>query len=161
MSEQEGHTEVSPEKAVLLSELSRYYDSILWNVTSIWVVVIGGLLMYCVEHFDSWLAVLGLLFTMCPMFFARTFRELRKRIHRELPRDLAELHVSPHASPLKIQQWDVFCLIFLVLAASWARLLLINCWELRWWWFALTLFVGLVICWLWKVSRSDTRLDTS
>ncbi len=122
MSEQEGHTEDSLAMAVLLSELSRYYDSTLWNVTSIWVVLIGGLLVYCVEHFDSWLAVLGLFFTAYPIFFARSLRKLRKRIHCQLPQWLAELHVSR----TKIRQWDAFCFIFLVLAVSWGHLLLIN-----------------------------------
>jgi hypothetical protein len=156
VSEQEEHTGFSPEMLVLLSELSRHYDSTLWNVTSIWVAALGGLLVYCIENFDTWLTVLGLLFTVCPMFFATSFRELRQRVHRQLPRELAELHVSR----ARIRQWDVFCLIFLVLAVSWARLLLINSWELRWSWVALTLIAVLVICWLWKVSRDATRLDT-
>ena len=91
-----------------------------------------------------------------PDVFCYGFRELRQRVHRQLSPELADLH----ASKAKIRQWDAFWLIFLVLTVSWARLLLTNSGELRRLWLALTVLVGLVICWLWQISRGATRLET-
>jgi hypothetical protein len=155
MAEQEEDTWGSGERQALLSELSRHYDSTLWHVTSIWAAAIGGLLVFCIQDFDPWLATLGLFFTAFPMFFAKRFRELRYRVHRRLLPELAALHVSG----AKVRQWDAFGLIFLLLALSWTRLLISKSGKLSILWIVLTLIVVLMIYSQWKSSRNATRLD--
>jgi hypothetical protein len=48
-TEQDKLIGADPDMAVLLSELSRYYDTTLWHVTSIWAAALGGLLVFSVQ----------------------------------------------------------------------------------------------------------------
>src|SRR5215211_9024308 len=87
-----------------LSELSRHYDTLFWTVTSLWAAAIGGLLIYCLDHFDARLAVLGIILTDIAMYFAASFRALRRRIHDRMSSELRELHIGH----FPIRQWHLF-----------------------------------------------------
>jgi hypothetical protein len=78
-----------------LSELSRHYDSVLWAVTGIWTAVIGGLFLYVKGDFDLWLALFGILLTVFRMFFAESFRKMRRHVHARMTVEVRALHESP------------------------------------------------------------------
>jgi len=106
-----------------LSELSQHYDSMLWTVTSLWAAAIGGLLVYCTQHFDRWLALLGLFLTVCAMFFAASFRRLRRRVHDRM----SHRNRALFESACLFRQWNVFLVLFLILTVSWVRLFVLEC----------------------------------
>jgi hypothetical protein len=98
-----------------LSELSRHYDTLLWAVTSLWAAAIGGLLTYCWQNFDWRLGVFGIVLTVFAMYFAASFRVLRRRVHGRMTAEVRELHEAG----FPIRQWDLFALVFLGLLILW------------------------------------------
>jgi hypothetical protein len=132
-----------------LSELSRHYDSMLWTVTSLWAAAIGGLLVYCTQHFDWWLALLGLILTVCAMFFAASFRRLRSRVHDRMSTRNRALFES---DPL-FRQWNVFLVLFLVLTVSWVRLFVLECGRLSEVWIVVGVLATAWITLIWCLGR--------
>ena len=106
-----------------LAELSRHYDTMLWTVTSLWAAAVGGLLVYSGEHFDPWLAVFGLVLTVCAMYFAYSFRKYRRKVHERMPESFQRLVVFQGRG---FRQWDVFLLIFIALVFLWGKVLVQN-----------------------------------
>jgi len=132
-------------KRVDLSELSRHYDTTMWVVTGLWAAGVGGLLLYVTEHFDLWLALFGLLLTVGGMYFARSFRVLRRRVHKQMTTEVRNLHVSSSG----FRQWDAFLVLSSALLALWTRLMVEHspsCWPL---WIVIGLVAAVVILWLW------------
>jgi hypothetical protein len=117
-----------------LSELSLHYDTLLWTVTSLWAAAIGGLLVYCWEDqkFSARLAVLGIALTDLAMYFAFSFRVLRRRVYdrmKELKMTDHNLYVS--GFPRWLRQWDMFAYVFLALLVLWTWRLIEqrpDCW---------------------------------
>lgn len=138
-----------------LAELSRHYDSLLWTVTSLWGAAVGGLLLYSSRDFDTWLAVFGSALSVCAMYFAYTFRRLRRRVHEAMPDALRALHEARG----RFLQWDAFGLIFLGLVVLWVRLLIKNeraLWQL---WLVLAVVAGACVGALWRAERGARRSD--
>ncbi len=139
-----------------LAELSRHYDTMLWSVTSLWAAAIGGLLVYCHEHFDPWLAAFGLILTVCAMYFAYSFRSSRRRLHDCMGPNLRKLYVG---SP-GLRQWDILALLFFALICLWAKLLLQNACPLWPFWLLLTLAAAVLVFRLWQKERRTPELDS-
>lgn len=128
-----------------LSELSQHYDSMLWTVTSLWSVAIGGLLVYLNTNFDPWLAVFGIGLTVCAMEFAASFRRLRRRVHDQMSDDFRRLCISHD----HFRQWHVFLIVFCSLLVLWTRLLIVKRPD----WLCVWISIGVVAfgltCWRW------------
>jgi len=138
-----------------LGELSRHYDSMLWTVTSLWAAAVGGLLLYSGEHFDAWVALFGLGLTVSAMYFAYSFRLLRRRVHNAMAPELRQLFL--HGPGLR--QWDVFTLVFLGLVILWGRLLIQN--SRRWWpvWLLAAVLAAAVVGAMWGRERWAPKAD--
>jgi hypothetical protein len=134
---------------VALSELSRHYDTTLWAVTGFWAAAIGGLLLYVREHFDLWLAVFGVLLTVGGMYFAKSFRALRRQVHKRMSAEVRILHVSS----LGFRQWDAFLVLFLALVGLWTRILLEHSSADSPFWIALGLVAAVAVLWFWWSER--------
>ena len=138
-----------------LAELSRHYDSMLWTVTSLWAAAVGGLLVYSVDRFDPWLGAFGLFLTLCAMFFAFSFRRLRRRVHQAMPENIRRLVVQGSG----LRQWDVLSAVFVLLVGFWARLFVQKSggfcapWSLLW------LVAGVIVIVMWKSERWPGRPD--
>ena len=132
-----------------LAEWSRHYDSMLWTVTSLWAAAVGGVLLYSVEHFDPWVAAFGLALTVCAMFFAYSFRKLRRRVHADMPDKIRGLVIKGRG----LRQWDMFLLIFMGLVFLWGRLLIRESCGLWPFWLVLTLIAGGLIVSMWARER--------
>jgi hypothetical protein len=121
----------------------------LWAFTGLWAAAVGGLLLYVKEHFDPWFAVFGVLLTVGGMYFAKSFRAMRRQVHGRMTTDVQALHVSS----LGFKQWGAFLVLFLALLAFWIRLLLENSSSCSPGWGALGLVAAVVILWLWCSER--------
>jgi threonine/homoserine efflux transporter RhtA len=135
---------------VALSELSRHYDTTLWAVTGLWAAAIGGLFLYVRDHFDLWLAVFGVLLTVGGMYFAKSFRALRRQVHERMSTEVRLLHVSS----LGFRQWDMFLVLFLALVGLWTRLLLKHSSSCSLLWIALGLVAAVTLLWFWWSERA-------
>ena len=135
-----------------LSELSRHYDSMLWTVTSLWAAAIGGLLVYCTQHFDRWLALLGLILTVCAMFFAASFRRLRRRVHDRMS-EMKYRNRALFESDRLFRQWNVFLVLFLILTVSWVRLFVLECGRLSELWIIVGVIATAFIALFWYLGR--------
>jgi hypothetical protein len=120
-----------------LHQWSRHYDTLLWNVTTIFAAAIGGLLVYCYSNFNDIISLVGLIITPLPIYFAASFRELRKKINQHLNEaDRKILHENR-----ELKQWLLYVFIFLLFEFLWLWLLLSKATKLWWLW----LFVGCTI----------------
>lgn len=131
------------------AQLSRHYDSMLWIVSSIWATAIGGLLVYCNEHADVWLDIVGLILTPIAMFFAYDFRRLRRRIHKNMDKSVERLYVS--GAPFT--QWDALAIVFLSLTVLWTRQLIRDFAIYTPTWIILTVIVTALIGLMWGLER--------
>jgi len=142
----------SDNDANILMEMSRHYDSMLWTVTSLWAAAVGGLLVYSAENFDPWLAVFGLILTVCAMYFAYSFRVYRRRVHEKLPEELRKIVLSG----TRVRQWDVFVLVFLGLTALWTRMLVQKAENYCFLWLFLAVVATALIGRMWLLERRKT-----
>jgi len=95
-------------------------------MSALMIGAVGALLVYCAEHFDTWLCLVGIILTVLCAFFVASFRALRRGIHSHLEPDLVRLLRGPRA----LKQWVAFLVFEFVLLVSWVRLL--WCHEPTW-----------------------------
>jgi heme/copper-type cytochrome/quinol oxidase subunit 1 len=117
-----------------LIELSLHYDTMLWTVTAIFTAAIGGLLVYCTQKFNFWIACIGFFLTLITVYFAGSFRHLRRRIHAKLE-EQKEGDVEYLYTKGLLRQWPAFQTIFTVLIISWLVLLCINEPNYQFYWY--------------------------
>lgn len=144
-----------------LGTWSRHFDTLLWQVTTMFAAAIGGLLAYSYSKFDQGVAIFGLLITPIPVYFAASFREVRFNIHQKLPQEVHEaiyMTARPNGSRgRKLHQWEVYVLLMVGLAALWARLLINNA-QTSWWYWAslgLSAVVFAMIFWFYRLGNVD------
>lgn len=125
-------------------EWSRHYDSTQWVVTGILTAAVGGLLIYCYQRFDPILALVGVVFTLMTVFYAASFRSLRRRLHATLPNE----DVALLRSRRSLRQWPVHVAVFLALLWLWVTLLVSNLRAYWWVWGAIGVAgTGLMVRW--------------
>jgi len=101
---------------------TRHFDSMLWQVTSIFATAIGALIAYSYSHYDMAITLAGLVFTIIPVYFGASFRELRRRVNKFLDPELK----SALGEGRSLHQWKLFVLIFIVFQCLWVFLLIRN-----------------------------------
>jgi len=101
---------------------TRHFDTILWQVTSIFAAAIGALIAYSYSNFDVAISLAGLFFTILPVYFGASFRELRKRVSPKLDPDLRKALKEGR----QLYQWQVFVSIFIIFECLWGGLLVKN-----------------------------------
>jgi len=127
-------------------EWSRHYDSIQWTVTAILIATAGALLVQCTTSFDLLLAMVGTGLTLASVFFASSFRALRRRLN-----DFLDVHAAGDAAYLRsrapFKQWPVHLVLHAGILAAWLRLLLKNCPEYRcgWWSLFVLGLMGMIV----------------
>lgn len=141
-----------------LEAWGRHYDTLLWTVTTIMAVAIGGLLVYvhnknynCVR-FDVWLAIAGYFLTIVAVYFATSFREARHNVEKHYDEDVKEV-----LKVRKLLQWDAYLLIFTILGGLWIKLLIENYSELLWLWLIIAGFGLGSIIYCWVKGRGKNR----
>ena len=107
----------------------RHYDTILWTITTIFAVAIGGLFSYVNSNPDFWLSIFGLILTGITIYLATSFRQLRHGYKKK-------------KSPSHLSQWPVYILIFWGLGLLWIRLLA-NCFTESFW----CIFIVITVLW--------------
>jgi len=85
------------------------------------------------EKLDPWLCVAGILLTVATVFFAASFRSLRRRVHEDFSKEELEF-VRP--TPL-FRQWWVHVSIFIGILVLWLRLLDRQYQDASPWWILL------------------------
>lgn len=125
---------------------TRHFDTLLWSVTSIFATAIGALIAYSYSNFDIAISIAGLFFTILPVYFGASFRELRKRVNKYLNPELkAAIRYGR-----SLYQWPLFVSIFVVFQALWVLLLLKN--ESTLWWIWITLGITALSATLWLAN---------
>jgi flagellar biosynthesis protein FlhB len=118
---------------------SRHYDSLLWNVTTLFAAAIGGLLVYTYSTFHIGVAIVGLIITCLPVYFAASFREASYKINQHLPAEERKIIFEDR----KLKQWSPYVLVFVLLETLWVWLLLAN--MLAYWWLWLLLGISAIV----------------
>lgn len=130
----------------------RHYDTLLWTVTTIMGVAIGGLLVYLHNNFDLWLAVSGLILTILAIYFAASFRELRHEIECHYGnKKVLEARVNR-----KFHQWWAYVLIFIIIELLWIKLLVDNSPAFLLLWILMGIG-GLVLIFYFSYERNDNK----
>ena len=101
---------------------AKHYDTLLWTVTTIFLVADGTLLVYCSEskNFRTSLALGGILFNLVTVYLVASMRELRHLVKSTIDKD------KDLSSRRKLGQWWPFIFIFVLIALGWTLLLLEN-----------------------------------
>lgn len=112
------------------SEWSRHYDQIQWTVTTILTGSVSGLVAYSytvkVGDLDRFVLYLGFVLTWLTVYYAASFRELRRLLHTKIQdKEEKDFLLDP---PHKLKQWPVFLLAFFALAVALVILCLKHGW---------------------------------
>ena len=136
-----------------LHEWSRHYDSLLWNVTTLFSAAIGGLLVYTYTQFHVGVAIVGLVITCLPVYFAASFREASYKINQHLPESEKQIIFGNR----KIKQWAPYVFVFVLLEALWVGLLLSQMPD-HWWIWLLFGILAVVYTLYWsRLGRIETK----
>jgi len=98
---------------------TRHFDTLLWQVTSIFASAIGALLAYSYSDFHLPIAIAGLFFTIIPIYFGASFRELRYRMSKHLDMSIQ----NALSEGRSLYQWQFFVSIFIAFQLLWVMLL--------------------------------------
>jgi len=94
-----------------LSNWSRHYDSLLWNTTTIFTGLFGGLLAFCYKENFMILSAFGFLLCPIPVYFAASFRESRDIVHSHMSEDFRKALFLQR----RLLQWPLYIIIFISL----------------------------------------------
>jgi hypothetical protein len=106
-------------------EFSRHYDNLVWVVTSLLTTANAALMAIAGDAVSIQVGIFGMMLSVLTVFFAASFRVLRRRVHERL-----ENRLSTHAEWLYSglvgfgAQWLVYVLFFAGIAGLWTSLLL-------------------------------------
>jgi hypothetical protein len=138
-----------------LAEWSRHYDSLLWNVTTLFAGAIGGLLAFQYSSFDASVSGFGLLVSMVPVYFAASFRESRNLVNAQMSKTLRDALFSGR----KLRQWELYVALFIGLEMLWIRLLVRERPGLWILWCAAGALVAMTTLWLARLGRWGAAPD--
>src|SRR6267142_5866923 len=112
---------MKPEEA---HDWARHYDSVQWTVAGILAAAIAGLLAYAYgqQRLPPGPSILGLALTLASVFFAASFRALRRRFNEYLQSTQADDVAFLRSHPL-FKQWPVFLGLHILLLCAWVELL--------------------------------------
>ncbi len=128
---------------------TRHFDNLLWQVTSMFATAIGALLAYSYSNFEMAIALAGLALTIIPVYFAASFRELRRRVNKFLDPELS----AALREGRSLHQWQLFVLIFIIFECLWVWLLIQNKYDLLWVWITIGCLVLIITLWLASVGK--------
>lgn len=134
---------------------TRHFDSLLWQVTSIFATAIGALIAYSYANFDVAISLAGLFFTILPVYFGASFRELRKNVSIKLDPELKEALQLGR----QLYQWQVFVSIFIVFECLWTWLLIKNMSEYLLMWVIIGISVLFLTIWFSSVGKITFHKD--
>ncbi len=135
-------------------KMALHYDNLFWTVSTIFSVIISGLLLHQKSNFDISLSLFGLLLTIIAVYFAASFRELRSKALKEVRRNDKTKDILKHLKNRGFGgQWKAYILIFLVLELFWVRLLIENKPALRYVWIVIVVSSGIFIVHCWKKTQ--------
>jgi Na+/H+ antiporter NhaD/arsenite permease-like protein len=102
-----------------LAEWSRHYDSLLWNVTTLFAGAVGGLLAFQYTSFNLPVSIFGLMVSIVPVYFAASFRESRDLVNAQLSEEARNALFAPR----KLRQWEAYVVLFIAVEMLWMWLL--------------------------------------
>lgn len=147
-------------------EWSRHYDNLLWIVTSLLTGANAALMAIAADNksdFPIQVCVLGMVLTVLTVFFAASFRSIRRRLSDRLERDRPGKYTWLVKGGKKwFRQWPVFVLFFAIVAVLWTTILLAKSPQHRCiWWVVLgaSLLLLSALFWFGSDSSEQTRKD--
>ncbi|MDO8769974.1 MAG: hypothetical protein Q7K57_14955 [Burkholderiaceae bacterium] len=138
-----------------LSNWSRHYDTLLWNTTTIFAGLFGGLIAFSYQMFFAPLSVAGMLLCPIPVYFAASFRESRDLVHVQMSEELRLALFSGR----KLVQWPLYVFIFIVLEALFFYLLTEHLPEYFIAWCALFLVTAIITATGIRLGRKNSKKD--
>lgn len=135
---------MSPDNKPELSELdrtqafefSRHYDNLLWIVTSLLTTANAALMAIAADKVSIQVGVFGIALSVLTVFFAASFRMLRRRVHDRLETSGATDSRWLYSGLAGFgAQWLIYVLFFAGISALWTSLLLSQfpTWCGIWW----------------------------
>lgn len=137
-------------------EWSRHYDELLWLVTSLLIGANAALLAITCDKDKTSIrvCVLGIAISLLTVFFAASFRKIRRRLRARLEKQYGTRYdwlVGGSKGWLK--QWRVYVSFFAGFAALWLSFLWTKSSELRCGWFAALVLVEGPFYFLYRAGR--------
>lgn len=141
------------------SEWSRHYDQIQWIATTILTTVIAALLGYSYSQaaVNPLINLIGLGLTLITVYYALSFRELRKELHANLSKNGERAFLCNEHKSQRLRQWPVFFFAFASLAVAWIYKLFLQD--------KYTLCVGASVItlplfiWMWLRERAEIKTE--
>lgn len=108
-------------------EWSRHYDTQLWFVTSLLTGANALLMTIPRDSFRLRIGLLGMALAVVTVFFATSFRSLRRALHCQLKKRCNSLLYLVEGDDKVLKQWCVYVLFFALVVGYWFWLLWANC----------------------------------
>lgn len=139
-----------------LSEWSRHYDILLWNTTTIFTGLSGGLVTFLFQNFNAYLSVAGMFLCLVPVYLAASFRESRDLVHMHMSDEYRKALFSKR----KLIQWPLFVFIFIGLEGLYFSLLIDKSPDYFIAWCALFSLIAITTMTGIRLGRLNTKKDT-
>ncbi len=136
----------------LLEQRRMHYDNLLWKITSIFVIAIGGLLVYVFksDNPEQLIIIFGFLLTVLILYLASSFRLYRHNTRK------TEIYKNLIMHDKSLIQWELYISIFLIMELLWLFLLKEKISFLLW--VGLLIFGILATLCLWFIAGGKKSL---
>lgn len=138
-------------------EFTRHYDNLLWVVTSLLTTANAALMALAGERLSIQVGALGIALSILTVFFAASFRLLRRQVHDRLDEDsIGRVAWLYGGAPGWIRQWPVYVVFFGGVAALWISLLFQHFPQYRCIWWITIVVSAVLLSSLYFMARSHT-----
>ena len=107
-------------------EYSRHYDNLVWLVTSLFTTANVALLAIAAGEKSIEVSLVGLALSVLTVYFATSFRLLRRRVHLQLKSRGMDREWLYESMPGIGAQWLIYVAFFAGLATLWTWRLIIS-----------------------------------
>jgi len=114
---------ISDNECKEILEWSRHYDNLLWIVTSLLTGANAALMAIAADKLRPEIGVFGMILTVATVFFATSFRSIRRRLHEQLEAGRPQYTYLLKGGEEWLGQWLPYVLFFAMVAILWTWML--------------------------------------
>jgi len=146
-----------------IQQWSRHYDSIVWTVNSIFIAVIGALLVYVYSERSPTpvASILGLSLILFVLFYISGFRKFRANLHRKITNAALRAFLTNPYEDRGLKQWDLYAVYMFAVSIAFVYRLFTTLEGPYISYVGLAILMSLVIWGLWKRGKSEGDLKAS
>jgi len=146
-----------------IQEWSRHYDSIVWTINSIFIPVIGGLLIYSYGQDTPAAAapIVGLGLILFVLFYISGFRAFRHNLHSKIENPALRDFLRDPYQRRGLRQWDLYAVCMFAVTPAFVYRLFAAFKGPRIVYVGITILMGILIWYLWQRGTSESGSNTS